>query len=133
MPIIKSAKKRVRVATKATIRNKKTKRSLKESLKAFYNNVSSKDASKKLSEAQGEIDRAVKKGIMSKNKAARKKSQLATAAKANNVKPTAGTAKSVTKKTAAKKTTAKKATTKKPATKKAAPKKSTAKKSTTKK
>ncbi|MGH7240908.1 MAG: 30S ribosomal protein S20, partial [Candidatus Saccharimonadales bacterium] len=35
MPIIKSAKKRVKVAKKATIRNSKTKRSLKTALKAF--------------------------------------------------------------------------------------------------
>ncbi|HMH31173.1 MAG TPA: 30S ribosomal protein S20, partial [Methylomirabilota bacterium] len=35
MPIIKSAKKRVRTAKKATIRNSKTKRSLKTALKSF--------------------------------------------------------------------------------------------------
>jgi|GEM_PF-6764552 len=35
MPIIKSAKKRVKVAKKATIRNAKTKKSLKTAFKAF--------------------------------------------------------------------------------------------------
>jgi ribosomal protein S20 len=36
MPIIKSAKKRVKVAGKAAVRNSKTKRSLKGAVKAFH-------------------------------------------------------------------------------------------------
>ncbi len=35
MPIIQSAKKRVKTANKAAVRNSKTKRTLRESLKAF--------------------------------------------------------------------------------------------------
>jgi small subunit ribosomal protein S20 len=104
MPIIKSAKKRVRIAKKATVRNSKTKRTLKTALKAFQTAVGgSKDTSKSHSQAQSAIDTAVKKGVMHKNKAARKKKQLAAQAKASGaVKPAAK--KTAVKKPAAKKT-----------------------------
>lgn len=104
MPIIKSAKKRVRVAKKAAIRNSKTKRSLKSALKAFTSALTGKSTKQPLSKAHSELDKAAKKGVMHKNKAARKKSQLAHAAKA-----AAGTAAKPT----AKKTTVKKAPAKK--------------------
>lgn len=121
MPIIKSAKKRVKVARKATVRNAKTKRSLKESIKAFI----AKPSAKAQSEAQSNLDKAVKKGVISKQKAARKKSQLATKAKTAGVKP-ASASKKATAKPAVKKTTtkpaAKKAATKAPAKKPAAKK-----------
>lgn len=103
MPIIKSAKKRVKVARKATVRNAKTKRSLKAAVKAF---AAALTGGKKVSEAhakaQSEVDKAAKKGVMHKNKAARKKAQLARKAKA-----------AAAEKPAAKKTTAKKSTAKK--------------------
>ncbi|HSX29949.1 MAG TPA: 30S ribosomal protein S20 [Candidatus Saccharimonadales bacterium] len=107
MPIIKSAKKRVRVANKAAVRNSKTKRSLKSAIKAFTSALKTgKDAKKLESKAASELDIAVKKGILHKNKVARKKRQLAKAAK------TAATAapvkKAAAKKPATKKTTAKK-------------------------
>ena len=73
MPIIKSAKKRVRTAKKAAIRNSKTKRTLKTALKTFV----SKPSAKTLTDAQSNIDRALKKGVIHKNKAANKKSELA--------------------------------------------------------
>lgn len=121
MPIIKSAKKRVKVAKKATIRNSKTKRSLKTALKAF----TAKPESKTHSVAQSNIDKAVKKGLMHKNKAARLKKQAAAKAKAAGAKPAAATV----KKAAAKPAAAKKATpAKKPAVKKAPAKKPAAKK-----
>ncbi len=116
MPIIKSAKKRVRVAQKATIRNVKTKRNLRSALKAFAGAKSSTKASDAQRQAQSALDMAAKKGVMHKNKVARKQRQLAAKAKALGVKHTA-------KKAAAKKT----ASTKKPAAKKA-PAKKTAKK-----
>lgn len=112
MPIIKSAKKRVRVAEKATVRNRKTKRTLKSTLKSFStalsgNKTKANDAQAK---AYSAIDTAVKKGVMHKNKAARKKAQIARQAKAAGVKVSA-------KKTAARapvsKATAKKAPAKK--------------------
>lgn len=82
MPIIKSAKKRVKVARKATVRNAKTKRSLKAAVKAFAAALTGgKKVTEAHSKAQSEIDKAAKKGVMHKNKAARKKAQLARAAK----------------------------------------------------
>lgn len=132
MPIIKSAKKRVRVAEKAAIRNSKTKRSLKTALKAFH----AKATGETQAEAQSMLDTAVKKGLMHKNKAARQKAQLARVAKEAGVKTTAK--KSAPKKatapkagasaTAKKTTAAKKATTAKKAPASAAAKKPAAKK-----
>jgi small subunit ribosomal protein S20 len=124
MPIIKSAKKRVKVAEKQSTQNSKTKRSLKESVKAFHASLKNKkDTTKTQSDAYSAIDTAVKKGVISKNKAARKKSQLNAAAKAaGSTKP--GTKKATTKKTSP---------APKSATKKAAVKKTPAKKATTKK
>jgi small subunit ribosomal protein S20 len=123
MPIIKSAKKRVRIANKAAIRNSKTKRSLKAAIKAFTAAITggTKDVAAKKSEAQSAIDTAAKKGVMHKNKAARKQAQLARAAKvaATVEAPKKAAAK---KPAAAKKTVAKKAPAKKPATKKTAEK-----------
>lgn len=117
MPIIKSAKKRVKTANKAAVRNSKTKRSLKSAVKAFHSAVKggSKKSTAALQKAQSEVDKAAKKNVIHKNKAARKKSQLARAAKAANTG------------TGAKKAVAKKAPAKKPAAKKAAPKKTTKK------
>jgi small subunit ribosomal protein S20 len=121
MPIIKSAKKRVRVANKAAIRNSKTKRSLKTALKSFRSAVSSnsKDTAVKQSKAQSELDKAVKKGVMHKNKAARLKKQSAAAAKAAGVStPTSNKKAAPVKKTVAKKPVAKKAPAKKTTAKK---------------
>lgn len=130
MPIIKSAKKRVRVAEKAAIRNSKTKRSLKAALKAFRARATGETHA----EAQSMLDTAAKKGLIHKNKAARQKAQLARAAReagakapakkttgAKKVKtPVAAPAK---KTTAAKKATAAKVASAKSAAKKTAPKK----------
>lgn len=118
MPIIKSAKKRVRQAHKASARNVRTKRAVKTSVKDL-NKKSNEDTFKK---AQSTIDIAVKKGVLHKNKAARKKSQLAAEAKAAGVKLSGK--KSTTKKTGS---------SKKPVAKKASPKKTTAKKPASKK
>jgi small subunit ribosomal protein S20 len=121
MPIIKSAKKRVKVAKKAAVRNSKTKRTLKGAIKAFHAAITGgkKEAKELQNKAQSTIDKAAKKGVMHKNKAARKKSQLAKAAKA-----VTGASKPV------KKAPAKKAA---PAAKKPAAKKAPAKKTVTKK
>ncbi|MCM1507481.1 MAG: 30S ribosomal protein S20 [Ruminococcus flavefaciens] len=70
MPNIKSAKKRVKVnATKAAA-NKARKSNLKTVLKKAEDAESIKVAIKR-------VDQACAKGLMHKNKAARKKSQLA--------------------------------------------------------
>ena len=120
MPIIKSAKKRVRTATKATVRNRKTKRTLKSAIKAFQTSLAGdkKKASKLQSEAQSAIDIAVKKGVMHKNKAARKKAQLAKSAKATGAKVEKKAVKKVAAKPVAKKAPAKKPAAKKPVAKK---------------
>lgn len=83
MPIIKSAKKRVRTARKAAVRNSKTKRGLRDALKVFTGSPNAKSHST----VQSNLDKAVKKGIMHKNKAARLKKQAAAKAKAAGVKP----------------------------------------------
>lgn len=112
MPIIKSAKKRVRTAGKAAVRNAKTKRNLRDSWKAF----AASPAPKSHAEAQGRIDTAVKKGVIHKNKAARLQKQAAAKAKAVGVKPAKAAKKPAPKKSA--KQTAKKPSAKKSATKK---------------
>lgn len=114
MPIIKSAIKRMRQAAKARTRNAATRRSLKETVKGFKAKLTLDN----LKKAQSEIDKAVKKNLLSKNTAARQKAALARAAKEAGVKITG------TKKAAAAKPAAKKAPAK-PAAKKASTKKST--------
>ena len=131
MPIIKSAKKRVKTAEKAAIRNSKTKRTLKTALKAFHKAVTAgeKTAVKLHGDVQSNIDKAAKKGLIHKNKAARQKAQDAKAAKAaSSAKPAAkAPAKKAAPKAAAKKAAPKKAVAKKPAAKKPAAKKTTKK------
>lgn len=111
MPIIKSAKKRVRTARRAAARNSKTRRNLKSALKIF----AAKPSAKSHSSAQSALDKAAKKGVIHKNKAARLKRGASAKAKAAGVKPTKATAKPAAKKPAAKKKApAKKTATKKP-------------------
>lgn len=122
MPIIKSAKKRVRVAEKAAVRNSKVKRAMKSALKSFQASLGNKNAAattKAYNEAQHTIDTAVKKNIIHKNKAARTKANLAKQMKDAGVKPAAGKSASKTTAKTTKKTPAKKPAAKKPATKKA--------------
>lgn len=126
MPIIKSAKKRVRVSEKATIRNVKVKRNVREAIKAFAKALQGGKAdeiAKAERAAMSAIDQAAKKAVLHKNKAARKKSQLAAQSKAAGVKPAKAPAakKPVVKAKAAPKSTAKKVPAKKPATKKESP------------
>lgn len=128
MPIIKSAKKRVRQTAEATKRNTVTKRRLRDALKSFQAAIKggkSAEISKAKSQADSALDTAAKKNIMHKNKAARKKAQIAKAAKAAGAKPVAQTK---AKPAAAKKPATKKAPAKKPAAKKAPAKKKTTKK-----
>lgn len=114
MPIIKSAKKAARQADKRTAHNQQIKKDIKTALKAFR----AKPSSETLAKAQSEYDKAVKKDLMKKNTAARRKAKLHEIAKKAGVKLT-----KIEKKVAAKKTTAeKKPTTKKVAAKKTAPK-----------
>lgn len=127
MPIIKSAKKRVRVIAKASARNRQTKDALRSAVKAFSSAISTgKKPAEAHAKAQSELDKAAKKGVLHPNKVARKKRQMAKAAKAANqkifVKSTKPAVKPVAKKApakvAAKKPVVKKAPAKKPSTKK---------------
>lgn len=118
MPIIKSAKKRVKTTKKATARNARVKKTLRGAFKAFAKSTSSKNHSA----AQSALDKAAKKGLVHKNKVARKKRQLAAAAKKAGTK-VEKKAVSAKKAAPAKKAPVKKAVTKKPAAKKAPSKK----------
>lgn len=82
MPIIKSAKKAARQAEKRTEHNVEIKKNIKAAVKAFRN----KPSAKTLSAAQSEYDKAVKKDLLKKNTASRRKAALHAFAKANGVK-----------------------------------------------
>ena len=130
MPIIKSAIKRAKQTIKRNERNVGIKRDIKDALKAFTTNPTAAT----LSKVQSEIDTAVKKNLLNKNTASRRKANLAKAAKAAGVKFGPATA----KKAAPAKAAAKPAAAKKPAAKaapaaKKAPAKTAAKKPAAKK
>lgn len=131
MPIIKSAIKRMHQTAKRRARNVTTKRNLKDATKAFM----AKPTAAGLQAAQSELDTAVKKNILKKNTASRRKAQLARLAKDAGVKAAPAAKKTVAKaapkaaaKPAAKKAPAKTAAAKKPVAKKAPAKKPAAKK-----
>ena len=121
MPIIKSAKKRVKTAAKANVRNTRTRRDMREAIKAFNKALEagkSTEVFKLQSAAVSAIDIAAKKNVIHKNKAARSKARLASQAKVAGVKPAKSTAKKATAKPAAKKAPIKKPAAKKPTAKK---------------
>ena len=79
MPNIKSAKKRVLIAKVNNERNKADKSALKTTLKKFEAAVTEgnrEQADSAYKAAVKSIDQAVKKGIIHKNNAARKKSSI---------------------------------------------------------
>ncbi len=132
MPIIKSAIKRAKQALAHKERNQATKRDIKAAVKAFE----AAPSAVTLSKAQSTIDVAVKKNILGKRTAARRKSALSKKAKEAGVKLAAGTKKAAAKPAAkpvakaAAKPAVKKAAAAKPAAKKAVAKKPAAKKTT---
>ena len=80
MPNIKSAIKRVSVIEKKTLRNNMIKSEYKTAIKRFEEALENKnveEATKLLSVATKKIDQACTKGVIVKNTAARKKSNLA--------------------------------------------------------
>lgn len=100
MPIIKSAVKRVKQSEKRHTRNVEVKRTLRNNTKALEAAIETKDTkslNKLLGEVYSSYDTAVKKNLIHKNKAARKKGHYAEQVK--NI--------SATKKTPAKKPTKK--------------------------
>ena len=89
MPIIKSAKKALRQSEKRNKVNQKTRNAVRKAVK-FFNEKITKES---LSKAYSEIDKAVKKNLIHKNKAKRLKSSLSKKlkeAKKPEKKPTAG-------------------------------------------
>ncbi len=79
MPNIKSAKKRVKIIEKKTLRNNMIKSGYKTAVKKFEVAVKAgniDEAKTLLSEATKKIDQACSKGVLVKNTAARKKSNL---------------------------------------------------------
>ncbi len=138
MPIIKSAIKRMKQTAVRRARNVETKKSVKSAVRAFTD----KPSFKALSEAQSAIDTAVKKNVLYKATAARRKSALVKIAKEAGVKVVATKKAVATKapvKATAKAAPAKKApvksavTEKKPVAKKPVAKKAPAKKPAVKK
>lgn len=80
MPNIKSAIKRVNVIEKKTARNNMIKSGYKSAVKKFEQAVEAgnkEDATKLFSEATKKVDQACTKGVIVKNTAARKKSNMA--------------------------------------------------------
>ena len=110
MPIIKSAIKRAKQTIKRRERNVGIKRDIKTATKAFME----KQYAATLSAAHSEIDTAVKKNLLKKNTAARRKASLAKIAKDAGVKLSTGKKTPATKAPAAKPAAAKKPAVKKP-------------------
>lgn len=76
---IKSAKKRIRVIEKKTLRNTMVKSALKTYIKKFevaIANNNQDEAKTSFVRAQKALDMAASKGVIHRNKAARKKSRL---------------------------------------------------------
>jgi ribosomal protein S20 len=126
MPVIKSAIKRVRQEKKRKAYNVSVKTGVKAKFKAVRDEVATGKvkSNAELIAAIKEIDRAVRKGVIKKQTAARKKSRLTKSYNSVAAKPF-GTENPG--KPSAKKATAKKAPAKKPAAKKATPAKKSAK------
>lgn len=80
MPNIKSAKKRVKIIEKKTLRNNMIKSGYKSAVRKFEEAIEAgkiEDAKVLFSQATKKIDQACTKGVLVKNTAARKKSNLA--------------------------------------------------------
>ncbi len=71
-----SAKKRIRTSEKRRLRNKATLSRVKTEMKKVLSAVKAEDAEKNLKTAVSVIDKAVSKGRLHKNTAARKKARL---------------------------------------------------------
>ncbi len=84
MAITSSAKKAHRASLKKRVFNMRRKNALADAVKSFSRAVAAKDvagAGKLLPDAYQAIDKAMKRGIIKKNTAARKKARLAAALK----------------------------------------------------
>lgn len=79
LPNIQSAIKRVRVTERKTLQNKQISTALKTELRKFYDAVdeNAENIQELYTNAVSAVDKAALKGTIHKNKANRKKSQLA--------------------------------------------------------
>ena len=80
MPITRSAKKALRGSVKKKLVNDRRTKTMKESVKKVFKlakEKNSKELEANLSKAFQAIDKAMKKGVIKKNTASRKKSRLA--------------------------------------------------------
>lgn len=76
MPKLASAKKRMRQAQKAQLRNKGVRSLLRSTLRAVLSTSNKAEGEALLNNAQAVIDKTVKKGVIHLNAAARHKSRL---------------------------------------------------------
>ena len=111
MPIIKSAKKALRVSKRRKLENDLVRAKIKSAVKGAKLSISAKkeDANEKIQTLYKELDLAAKKNVIHKNKAARLKSRITKAANKEGVvefKPVKKAAKKKAK--VSKKTTKKK-------------------------
>lgn len=73
----RSAIKRIRITRERTARNRKVKASTRTAIKQFLADNRPEDMEQRFRSAIRAIDRAVTKGVMHKNTAARRKSRIA--------------------------------------------------------
>lgn len=83
MPVTKQARKKLRKDKRREEKNLKIKVGYKKTVKKTRSNPNTKN----LTEASKVLDKAAKKGVMHKNKAARIKSRLAKASKSTKSSP----------------------------------------------
>jgi small subunit ribosomal protein S20 len=76
VPNIKSAKKRVRISEERRKRNKGIKTQIKNITRKLKEEKDPKKAEELLKDAYSIVDKAVKKGVLHKNTAARRKSKF---------------------------------------------------------
>ena len=81
MPNTKSAKKALRQIKKRTRRNKMWKLQIKQAIRAIKKSKTEKERRKLIDAAQSVIDRAARRNVIHKNKAARLKSKISTGGK----------------------------------------------------
>ena len=77
MPHHKSCKKRLKTAKKSRVSNRQIKSRIKTTIKNIRNAKDKESSQNALKDADSVLDKAVKAGVIHKNKAANQKSKLA--------------------------------------------------------
>lgn len=77
MPIIKSAKKRLRQSEKRRVKNKSVRSRIRTRIRQLLETTSRDEAEARLDELYSLLDRAAGKGVMHPNTVARRKARLA--------------------------------------------------------